>query len=84
MGGRRRGDVVEDVWRWSCRDNLKVDQEEAAASRLKVKPLIATKGCRCVILGERETVAEVRRLMGVMRAKTRWQVKEEELARRLR
>jgi len=84
VGGKRRGDVVADVWRWTCRDNLKVDQEQAAASRLKAKPLIATKGCRCVILGERETVAEVRRLMGVMGAKTRWQVKGKELARRLR
>lgn len=44
--GRRWGDVVEDVWRGSCRDNLEIDQEEAATSRLKGKPLIATKGCR--------------------------------------
>ena len=55
---RRWGNVVEDVCCCSCGYNLVEDQEEAAASRLKVAPLIATKGCRCVIFGERDTVAE--------------------------
>lgn len=33
--GRRWGDVVENVWSRSCRDNLEVYEKQAAASRLK-------------------------------------------------
>ena len=49
----RRGDVVEDVWRWSSRDNLEVEQDQGR-SRSETGAFDATKGCRMQGLGSSE------------------------------
>ena len=50
-GGWR--DVVENVWRWSSRDNLKVEQDQGR-SRSETGAFDATKGCRMQGLGSSE------------------------------
>jgi hypothetical protein len=49
----RRGDVVEDVWRWSSRDNLEVEQDQGR-SRSETGAFDATKGCRRGVLSSSE------------------------------